>query len=279
MHTATMRPALLSLVMLAAACARNPAPAPATPPSPFAATASIAAEEEAQYRRRADSLRMVILEHARWVDLGTDSCNPGTFRSFPEDSSATDVAKRALDQLERAIVVSGLDLPLTARESHDLLRTVIAWEADLERPYWDVVGDETPRRAMAPGLGGQFVSAATGQCDRFIPLEGQTFVIPDVGAFVPPRGSAGKLQVVVGEEGLKAARDRFFVGHTEADPVFTYTRIAPAIVWGDYALVSVNRPAELRGVRLLPTGAGGATYIFHRAGGQWRLLAIARAWA
>lgn len=277
MHTAMMRPALLLTVMLLAACVRNPAPA--TPPSPFAATESVAAEEEAQYRRRADSLRRVILEHAQWVDLGTDSCNPGTFRSLPLDSSATDEAKRALEQLERAIVVSGVELPLTARVSHDLLRTVIAWEADLERPFWDVLGDETPRRAMAPALGGEFVNAATGACDRFVPLEGQTFVIPDAGAFVPPKGSAGKANVVVGEEGLKSARDRFFATHSEADPVFTYTRLAPVIVWGDYALVSVNRPAELRGIQLLPTGAGGATYVFHRIANQWRLLAIVRAWA
>lgn len=277
MHTAMMRPALLLTVMLLAACARNPAPA--TPPSPFASTDRVAAAEEAQYRRRADSLRRVILEHARWVDLGTDSCNPGTFRSLPLDSSATDEANRALAQLERAIVVSGVELPLTARVSHDLLRTVIAWEADLERPYWDVPGDEAPRRAMAPGLGGEFVNEATGACDRFVPLEGQTFVIPAVGAFTPPKSWEGKADVVIGDEGLKSARDRFFATHTEADPVFTYTRLAPVIVWGDYALVSVNRPAELRGVQLLPTGAGGATYVFHRVANQWRLLAIVRAWA
>lgn len=277
MQTAMMRPALLLTVMLFAACARNPAPA--TPPSPFAATESIAAAEEAQYRRRADSLRRVILEHAHWVDLGSDSCNPGTFRSLPLDSSATDEANRALSQLERAIVVSGVELPLTARVSQDLLRTVIAWEADLERPYWDVLGDEAPRRAMAPALGGEFVNSATGQCDRFIPLEGQTFVIPDAGAWVSPKGWDGKAEVVSGDEGLKGARDRFFATHTQADPVFTYTRLAPVIVWGDYALVSVNRPAELRGIQRLATGAGGATYIFHRAANQWRLLAIVRAWA
>ena len=281
MHTAMSRPALLLTVMLSAACARTPAPetAPAAEASPFAETAATAAAEEARYRQRADSLRRVILEHAEWVDLGTDSCNPGTFRSFSRDSTDTLVVTRSVELLERAIVVRGVELPLTERVSHDLLRTVIAWEADLARPMWDVLGKETPRRTMSPGLGGQYVNTATGACDRFVPLEGQTYVIPDVGSFTPPQGSAGRLQVVVGDEGLKSARDRFFATHTAADPIFSYTRLAPVIVWGDYGLVSVNRPAELRGVQLLPTGAGGATYIFHRVRNEWRLLTIVRTWA
>ncbi len=277
MQTAMMRPALMLTALLVAACARNTEPE--TAPSPFAATPSVAAAEEAQYRQRADSLRRVILEHAEWVDLGADSCNPGTFRSYRADSTDTLVVKRSLEQLERAIVTSGVELPLTARVSHDLLRTVIAWEADLERPMWDVLGSEAPRRTMSPALGGEFLNAKTGTCDRFVPLEGQTFVIPDVGSFDTPRDWRGKAEVVVGEEGLKGARDRFFATHTEADPIFTYTRVAPVVVWADYAVVTVNRPAELRGVRLLPTGAGGATFIFHRARDEWRLLAIVRAWA
>ena len=277
MHTAMLRPALMLIVMLPAACARNTAPK--TAPSPFAATESMMAAEEAQYRRRADSLRNVILRHAEWVDLGTDSCNPGAFRSFRPDGTDTLVFTRSLEKLERAIVVSGLELPLTERVSHDLLRTVIAWEADLERPMWDVPGNMEPRRAMAPALGGEFVNSVTGSCDRFVPLEGQTFVIPDAGTFNTPREWRGKVQVVVGEEGLKGARDRFFATHTEADPIFTYTWLAPVVVWADYALVTVNRPAELRGTQRLPTGAGGATYIFHRVGNDWRLLAIVRSWA
>ena len=277
MHTAMLRPALLLTVMLAAACARNTVPE--TAPSPYAATESMVAAEEAHYRHRADSLRQVILRHAEWVDLGADSCNPGTFRSFRPDSADTLVVTRALEQLERAIVVSGVDRPLTERVSHDLLRTVIAWEADLERPMWDVSGDEEPRRAMPPALGGEFLNPKTGTCDRFVPLEGQTFVIPQAGAFSAPRGWEGKAEVVSGEDGLKGARDRFFATHTAADPIFTYTRLAPVIVWADYGLVTVNRPAELRGVQRLPTGAGGATYIFHRVRNQWRLLAIVRAWA
>ena len=277
MHTAMPRIALPLIVILFAACARNPG-AGATP-SPDATAAGAVAPEEAQYRRRADSLRRVILEQAEWVDLGADSCNPGTFRSFRRDSTDTLRATRSLEHLERAIVVSGVELPLTERVSHDLVRTVIAWEADLERPMWDVPGNESPRRTMSPALGGEFLNTATGACDRYVALEGQTFVIPDVGPFETPRGWEGKAQVVVGEEGLKGARERFFTTHTDADPIFTYTRLAPVVVWADYALVTVNRPAELRGIRLLPTGAGGATYLFHRVRNQWRLLAIVRAWA
>ena len=277
MHTAMLRPALLLAAMLLGACARNRAPE--TAPSPYAATESIATAEEAQYRRRADSLRQVILGRAEWVDLGADSCNPGTFRSFRPDSTDTLVVTRSLELLERAIVVSGVERPLTERVSHDLLRTVIGWEADLERPMWDVPAGVEPRRAMSPALGGEFVNQNTGACDRFVPLEGQTFVIPDAGTFSAPRGWEGKAEVVVGDEGLKGARDRFFATHTEADPVFTYTRLAPVVVWGDYALVTVNRPAELRGIQRLPTGAGGATYIFHRVRNEWRLLAIVRTWA
>ena len=276
MHTAMLRIALPLVVSLLAACTSTP-PQPA--PSPDASAGGAAAAEETEYRRRADSLRRVILGQAEWVDLGNDSCNPGTFRSFRRDSTDTLLVTRALEMLERAIVVSGVERPLTERVSHDLLRTVVAWEADLERPVWDALGNEAPRRAMAPALGGEYLNTNTGSCDRFVPLEGQTFVIPDVGPFQAPRGWEGKAQVVVGDEGLKGARERFFASHTEADPIFTYTRLAPVVVWADYALVTVNRPAELRGIRLLPTGAGGATYIFHRVRDQWRLLAIVRAWA
>ena len=277
MHTARMRPALLLIVIVLSACVRNTAPA--TPPSPYEATESIAAAEEAQYRQRADSLRGFLLGRAEWVELAGDSCNPGTFRSFRRDSADTAAVTRATEMLERAIVVSGVDQPLTSRASHELIRTVIAWEADLARPAWDVTGNEPPRPAMSPGLGGQFLNAATGACDRYVRLDGLTFVIPDVGDFTPPRFKPGQADIVKGDSGLKAARDRFFATHDESDPIFTYTRLGPIVVWGDYGLVTVNRPAELKGIRPLDTGAGGATYIFHRVRNEWRLLSIVRSWS
>ena len=277
MHAAMLRAALLPIVIVMTACVRPPAPE--TAPSPFAATESVAAAEEARYRARADSLRRVILSHAEWVDIAADSCNPGTFRSFRRDSADTTAVTRSMEMLERAIVVSGVEQPLDRRVSHDLLRTVIAWEADLARPNWDVPGTEPLRRAMAPGLGGEFLNATTGACDRYVPLEGLTFVTPDVGAFTPPPFRPGQVDIVQGDSGLKAARDRFFATHDEKDPIFTYTRIAPIVVWGDYGLVTVNRPVEVKGVRPLDTGTSGATYIFHRVRNEWRLLAILRTWS
>lgn len=277
MHAAMLRAALLPIVIVITACPRTPAPEPA--PSPVSASESMAAAEEAKYRARADSLRRVILSHAEWVDIAADSCNPGTFRSFRRDNADTTVVTRAMESLERAIVVSGVDQPLTDRASHDLMRTVIAWEADLARPNWDVSGNEPPRRAMAPGLGGEFLNETTGVCDRYVPLDGLTFVIPDIGAFTPPPFRPGQVDIVQGDSGLMAARDKFSATHDEADPIFTYTRIAPIVVWGDYGLVTVNRPAEVKGVRSLDTGVGGATYIFHRVRNEWRLLAILRTWS
>ena len=60
--------------------------------------------------------------------------------------------------------------------------------------------------------------------------------------------------------------------------MFTYTKIWPVIVWRDFAVVTVNRPAEDKATVPLPRGAGGSTYIFHRAGSEWRLLVISRTW-
>lgn len=279
MHTAMLRPALLPIVFfLAMAC--RPAGAPETAPVPEpAATRGTTDVEEAYYRDQADSLRRFILRHAEWVELGSDSCNPGTFRSFVPDSSDTTAVRRALEKLVRTVIVNGVEQPLEARVSQDLLKTVITWEADVSRPNWDVLEGQQPRRTMPPGLGGQFVNPATGACERYIPLDGLTFVIPNITGFTPPDFGPGQADVVMGDEGLGAARSRFFATHTEADPIFSYTRIAPVVVWYDYGVVTVNRPAEHRGVRPLPTGAGGATFLFHRVGAEWRLMAIVNSWA
>jgi hypothetical protein len=278
-----LRPAVLTIAL--AACASGPVPAAAPlPAASDTSEAAVVAREEAAYQRRADSLRARILARAEWTDMGADSCRPGAFRSFAGDTATADSARgenadSLAARLERLIIARGVGGPVDTREGHDLLRTVISWEADLERPRWDVPRGQPPRETIAAGLAGQYRNPETGSCDRYVPNEGLVFVIPAVTDFQPPKARTGQLEVVTGEDGLKAVRDRFFVSATDADPIFTYSRIAPVVLWGSYAVVTVDRPAELRGVHPLNQDAGGATYIFHRVEGAWRLLVIVRSWA
>jgi hypothetical protein len=83
-----------------------------------------------------------------------------------------------------------------------------------------------------------------------------------------------------GREGLNRFRDEFFaLSGDNPDAVLTYTNVIAVAVWRDYAVVAVNRPAELKGAILRKKTAGGAAYLFHRVNGQWRLLTITRTWS
>jgi hypothetical protein len=105
-------------------------------------------------------------------------------------------------------------------------------------------------------------------------------VIPEVPNFRAPDVPGVRLSLYMGEAGLKQAREAFFAKQGASDPnsLFSYTRVRAAVVWRDYAVVAVNRPAESRGIQTLSTGGGGASYIFHRVGDEWRLLTIVRSW-
>jgi hypothetical protein len=270
--------AALSLALPALLLAQ-PTPRPARPAAP-PAVAPLPAEE-ARYASRADSLRARILAAGQWTDLEGDSCTVGVLRTFAADSAGNARVTADVAALEWLIIARGVDNPIDTPAGHDLMRTVAAWEAHSTRPRWDVRPGETPRQAIAAGLGGTFRNPETKKCESFLPGDTATIVLPALTRFTPPRTSGVRLTLYYGEDGVKRARDAFYAGIGSRDSlaVLTYSKVRAAVLWRDYAVVAVNRPAERRGVQQLDRGLGGATYLFHHVGGEWRLLSIVRTWA
>jgi hypothetical protein len=254
----------------------------ATSPSASTTSASApSAAEEASYAARAERLRARILAASSWTDLGGDSCSVGMLRTFPTDGESSSHALDAVAELERIIVARGIDNPIDTPAGHALMRTVAAWEAFAERPRWDVAAGQTAPRAIAAGLGGGFRNPTTRKCETYLPGDTATIVLPPLTNFTPPRTEGVRLTLYYGEPGVRRARDLFHgtVAQRDSGAVFSYTRVRAAVLWRDYAVVAVNRPAEVAGVLTLSKGLGGGTYIFRRVGDEWRLLVIVRTWA
>lgn len=280
MRTASMRPALMLLVL--AACARGvPTPTPSDAPLP-APLPGIEGEDDRYYQRALD-LRQRILSRATWSDFADSTCNSGAHRIFSSDSSPEQFTRAQQDvrTLERIIVARGVDNPLDTPAGHELLRLVIAWEAAAERPRWDVPSGHEPRTAIATGLSGRFKNPETGKCEVYVAFDTLTVVLPDsVPGFAPPKLPETVVVPLVGEGGLNSARDAFYARTVGApSEIFHYVRISAAVLWRDFAMIAVNRPAEARATVQLPQGAGGAAYLFHRVGNEWRLLTISRTWS
>jgi hypothetical protein len=283
-HALVLRAAALSAVVLSLAAAPADAHAQATgrPPAPPARrTSEPLPAEEARYAARADALRARILAATRWTDLEGDSCTVGVLRTFAADSAGDTRMRADVAELERVIIARGIDDPIDTPRGHDLLRTLAAWEAHSTRPRWDVPAGETPRQAIAAGLGGSFRNPSTRRCESVLPADTATIVLPPLTNFTPPATPGVRLTLYAGEDGVRRARDVFHgaIGARDTAAVLTYTKVRAAVIWRDYAVVAVNRPAERGGVQLLDRGLGGATYIFHRVGDEWRLLSIVRTWA
>jgi hypothetical protein len=290
-RSASLRPAavVLSLALSGAsgACAHSsanalaPTRAGATGAGPAdAATAATAAEAQ-RALKLADGLRTQILDASDFTEVGDSGCAGGALRTFVDTTAAgRKRVEQTFDQLERLVIGMGVDTPLDTPEGRALLGTVVTWEAGGEQPRWDVKPGGPDKRAIAPGLGGKFRNPETGKCETYAEGDTTTIVIPPVPNFAAPKLAASKAVLYQGDSGLDKAREAFFasVGARDTGSVFNYTRIRAAVIWGDYAVVAVNRPAERRGVQQLQTGGGGASYIFHRASGEWRLLAISRTW-
>jgi hypothetical protein len=88
-------------------------------------------------------------------------------------------------------------------------------------------------------------------------------------------------KVYFGAEGVQRARDEFFSAYGSDTTAFLeYVHLAPVVRWRDWAVVGVNRPAERQGVVIGAegSGTGGASYLLRWVDGEWRLVAIARAW-
>ena len=251
--------------------------------APPAATAPVPAEplhpNERRAIARADTLRASLLRASQWVDFSSPGCDEGVLRTFPSDTNPERSAatEQQVTDLERIIVAWGVDESLDTPRGRELLRTIVEWEGGLVRPFWDVLPPATPRRTIAAGLGGTYADPKTGKCTAITGPDTTYVVIPPTLTAVPsPRGA---VRIVVGDSGVARLRDAFAARHSgDAQAVLTYARVRTAVVWREWGLVAVHRPAERGAMVLLPQGAGGATYIFRRVGNEWRLVLITRTW-
>lgn len=261
------------LAFAAFACAPTPAavaPAPAEPPLH---------PNEQRAVARADSVRVALLSTSQWVDFSSPGCDEGALRTFPADTNPekSRATEQLMADLEQIIIAWGVEESLDTPRGRELLKTVVEWEGGVVRPHWDVLGSAPPRRTIAAGLGGTYADPKTGKCTAITGPDTTYVVVPPTLTMLSaPRGA---VRIVVGDSGVRALRDAFVVRHQgDTSAVLTYARIRTAVVWREWGLVAVQRPAERGGTVLLPQGAGGASYVFRRVGSEWRLVAITRTW-
>jgi hypothetical protein len=157
------------------------------------------------------------------------------------------------------------------------LRTLVQWEGAVARPKWDVPAGQKTREAIAAGLSGEFRNPASKRCESYVPLDSVTIVIPAVSSFSSPRMNKVRTTIFVGDTGLARGRAAFFAASRDHDVLFSYARIRALVLWRDYAVAAVNRQAQRQEMQPVDQG-GGAAYIFHRVGREWRLLTITRTW-
>ncbi|HYW49168.1 MAG TPA: hypothetical protein VE861_01110 [Gemmatimonadaceae bacterium] len=230
----------------------------------------------------AHDYRAHLLRASDFTDIGQDRCNEGWLRGFPRDS--TDAMREAtadlVDKFEKLIQAYAVDTPLDTPEGHELLRTVLLWETGRERPRWDVWSGKPGREAIAAGLTEQVSDAATGRCRVNARGDTAAYVLPPVSGLTLPVQRGMRTTLVFGDRGLSAMRARFWASKAVQDStaIMAYTRVSAAMLWKEYAVVTVHRPMELRDGSALPKSNGGGTYIFHRVGNAWLLLVIARSW-
>jgi hypothetical protein len=275
-------PVLATLAALGACGGRSTASTPAPVAAVTDSNAPHSPAEEAARYARATALRARILAATVWENPGKGApCDPGVLRTFPHDSGkAYAQVDSAIRELERSIIVMGIDEPVDVPAGHALLRSVLAWEAGAERPRWDVPAGQTPHRTMPAGLTGEFFNESTKKCEPLSALDTVTLVIPEVTRFEAPKSlRTGHVAVFEGDSGLVRARNAFFAAHVgDTGAVFLYTSVKALVLWRDYAVIAVDRPAERQAAVQLQKGAGGATYLFRREKNEWRLLVIARTW-
>jgi putative ABC transport system permease protein len=105
-------------------------------------------------------------------------------------------------------------------------------------------------------------------------------VVPLVTGLSLPAMRGIRTNLAFGDKGLNVLRSRYWASRELQDTsaVMAYTRVSAAMLWKEYAVVTVHRPMEQRDGSALATSNGGGTYIFHRVGNSWLLLVIARSW-
>lgn len=281
-----MRSALLGTVLLVsgiAACGgRQAAPTPAPSTAAADSLSPTSPVEESSSYARANALRAQLIAATVWENPGKGApCDPGVLRTFPQDSGrAYARVDSATRELERIVVVMGVDNPVDVPAGHALLRTVLAWEAGAERPRWDVAAGQKPLRTMPAGLSGDFFNELTKKCEPLSAMDTVTLVAPMVSRFDAPKSlQTAHARVFMGDSAIAHARNQFFSAHIgDTTSTFVYTAVTTMVLWREFAVIAVNRPLERQAAVQLQKGAGGAAYVFRREGDEWRLLVISRTW-
>ena len=231
---------------------------------------------EARAVRQADSIRQVILSYASFVGFAEARCAPGDVRTFERDSSG--VVASLLKRIELLIASHAAFDSLDSETGRALLRAVARLETGGPGPLWDVLSGPSPR-VFNPVLPATLLNPVSGACEDTPGTTPFGLVLPQVTGFVAPTDSgAAPYLVEYGPDGVKRVRDAFVALHRDSSAVLRHTRVNAHAMWRDYAIISVVREAEDRGVVPLPKLTSGAVYLFHRAEGEWRLLAVIRNW-
>lgn len=225
--------------------------------------------------------RRQYLARASWAELG-DRCNPGSLRVFAQDIAPEqrDSLQALIERMERTIIVRGAGAPLSTPEARSLLRTIVGWEAGIDRPTWDS-DEKTQRIAVATGLTGEVPDPNSSGCLPS-PVIGDTvtFVIPGFSSMDFPQAPKPRVKAYFGKDAQRNVRDEFYSVRGRKDPEadLAYVVVAPMVIWRGWALVGVDRPKDKGGVSLRSGSNGGAVYMMRRVGTQWRLVSVVRSW-
>lgn len=245
------------------------------------ATRAFLEADEQYFDQRLHAQRARYLEGAAWADLG-DRCNPGALRVFPKATTVQerDSLQKLVEHMEQTIIARGVGARLDTPAAQVLLRTIVGWEAGIDRPLWDVDTKES-RIALAAGLTGEYADPTGPGClPSPMAADTVTFVIPGFTTMEFPNAPKPRVKAYFGPDGQRHARDDFFaaVGSKDPQSELQYVLVAPVLIWRDWALVGVDRPREKGGIEVGSGSNGGAVYLMRRVGQQWRLLTIVRTW-
>ena len=292
-HSISVRVALLSAGMLFAnttADAQGSKQQASPPAKSSAAQRAVVAdsvkyaaklrEEDAMVNQRLMALRAKYLKGSSWANLG-DRCNPGALRIFPKDTSTAqrDSLNAVALRIEQTVIGRGaggtdIDTP----EGRALLRTIVGWEAGIDRPNWDS-DDKVVRQAISTGLTGEYPDPRGTGCLSSTDSDTVTIVAPGFNDIIFPKSSKIRIKAYLGKDGIKHARNEF-VSANRNNPAarLSYIYISPVTIWRDWAVVVATRPIEERGIVVGKTNNGGAAYLMRKVGTEWRLLTILRTW-
>jgi len=237
--------------------------------------------DDSYYEARVLAARTRYLKRAAWAALG-DRCNPGSLRVFPFDTlpAQRDALQQLAEQMESTVLARGIGSRLDTPDARALLRVIVGWEAGIDRPRWDGT-DKVPRSAIATGLTGEVPDPrGTGCLKSPTAADTVTFVVPGFTVMDFPNVSTPRVKGYFGPLAQQHARDEFFaaVGRKDATAELSYILVAPMVIWRGWALVGVDRPREKGGVEIGVASNGGAVYLMHRNGSEWRLLSVVRTW-